>query len=81
MRAALDPAGVILNRHSSAMLPDVMGRLLKRHLEARELVEVMPNHRAEPMPMTLLYPHRRHLSRRLQVFAHWLEALLERNLP
>ncbi|MBN9550629.1 MAG: LysR family transcriptional regulator [Alphaproteobacteria bacterium] len=54
---------------------------VKRHLEARELVEVMPNHRAEPMPMTLLYPHRRHLSRRLQVFAHWLEALLERNLP
>jgi hypothetical protein len=29
------------------------------------------------MPITLLYPHRQHLSRRLQVFADWLEALLK----
>ncbi|UWU17474.1 LysR family transcriptional regulator (plasmid) [Rhizobium sullae] len=50
---------------------------VKRHLEAGELVEVMPGHRAEPMPMALLYPHRQHLSRRLQVFADWLEALLK----
>ncbi len=50
---------------------------VKRHLEAGELVEVMPGHRAAPMPMTLLYPHRQHLSRRLQVFADWLEALLK----
>jgi LysR family transcriptional regulator for bpeEF and oprC len=35
---------------------------VRRHLNAGELVEVMPNHRAEPMPMTLLYPHLRHLS-------------------
>lgn len=50
------------------------------HLEAGELVEVMPDYCAEPMPMTLLYPHRQHLSRRLQVFADWLEALLKRKL-
>jgi DNA-binding transcriptional LysR family regulator len=50
---------------------------VKRHLEAGELVEVMLGHRTEPMPMTLLYPHRQHLSRRLQVFADWLEALLK----
>ena len=53
---------------------------VKQHLEARELIEVMPHHRAEPMPMTLLYPHRRHLSRRLQVFADWLETLLKQQL-
>ena len=53
---------------------------VRRHLEAGELVEIMPHHRAEPMPMTLLYPHRQHLSRRLQVFADWLEALLKRQL-
>lgn len=53
---------------------------VKRHLEVGEMVEVMPGHRAEPMPMTLLYPHRQHLSRRLQVFADWLEALLNRQL-
>ncbi len=51
---------------------------VKRHLDAGELVEVMPHHCAAPMPMTLLYPHRQHLSRRLQVFADWLAALFER---
>ncbi len=53
---------------------------VKQHLEARELVEVMPDKRAEAMPMTLLYPHRQHLSRRLQVFADWLEALLKSHI-
>lgn len=53
---------------------------VRGHLEAGELVEIMPHHRAEPMPMALLYPHRQHLSRRLQVFADWLEALLRRQL-
>lgn len=53
---------------------------VKWHLDAGELVEVMPEYRAEPMPMTLLYPHRQHLSRRLQVFADWLEQLLKREI-
>lgn len=53
---------------------------VKRHLDAGELVEVMPDHRAAPMPMTLLYPHRQHLSHRLQVFADWLEQLLKREI-
>jgi len=44
------------------------------------LVEVMPEYRAEPMPVALLYPHRRHLSRRLQIFLDWLEPLLRRRL-
>jgi LysR family transcriptional regulator, regulator for bpeEF and oprC len=53
---------------------------VKSHLVAGELVEAMPGRRAAPMPMTLLYPHRQHLSRRLQVFAEWLERLLKRDL-
>lgn len=53
---------------------------VRRHLEAGELVEVMPGHRAEPMPITLLYPHRQHLSRRLRVFADWLDALLRKEM-
>lgn len=48
---------------------------VRRHLEQGELVEVLPAHRAEPLPMALLYPHRQHLSRRVQVFADWLETL------
>lgn len=51
---------------------------VRRELEEGRLVEVMPGHRADPLPMTLLYPHRRHLSRRLQVFIDWLQALLQR---
>lgn len=54
---------------------------VRHHLDTGELVEVMPDHRAAPMPMALLYPHRQHVSRRLQVFADWLEALLRRELP
>lgn len=53
---------------------------VRHHLGAGDLVEVMPSYRAEPMPMTLLYLHRQHLSRRLQVFADWLETLLRRLL-
>lgn len=49
---------------------------VRDHLDAGELVEVMPGFRADPMPMTLLYPHRQHLSRRVQAFAEWTEALL-----
>jgi LysR family transcriptional regulator, regulator for bpeEF and oprC len=53
---------------------------VKHHLEAGEFVEVMIKHRAEPMPIALLYPHRQHLSRRLQVFADWLEILIKRTI-
>lgn len=53
---------------------------VREHVARGELVEVMPRHRAAPMPMTLLYPHRRHLSRRVRVFADWLEALLKRKV-
>lgn len=53
---------------------------VRRHLEAGELIEVMADMRAAPMRMTFLYSHRQHLSRRLQVFADWLERLLKREL-
>jgi len=49
---------------------------VRSHLDAGELVAVMPDYRAEPLPMTLLYPTRQHLSRRFQVFAEWLDDLL-----
>lgn len=46
------------------------------HLASGELVEIMPDYRALPMPVTILYPHRRHLSRRLKVVMDWLAELL-----
>jgi len=45
-------------------------------LETGELVEVMPDARPPPMPVHLVYPHRKHLSRRVQAFLSWIEDLL-----
>ncbi|MDH5824124.1 LysR family transcriptional regulator [Luteimonas sp. RD2P54] len=41
-------------------------------LDAGELVEVLPQYAAEPMPVSLLYPHRRNLSPRVRIFMDWL---------
>ncbi|MEJ0037127.1 MAG: LysR family transcriptional regulator [Gammaproteobacteria bacterium] len=53
---------------------------VRAYLRAGDLLEVMPRHRAAPMPMTLLYPHRQYQPRRLQVFVEWLMVLLKRDL-
>jgi DNA-binding transcriptional LysR family regulator len=45
-------------------------------LAAGHLVEVLPRHRPAPMPITLLYPNRRHLPRRVQVFMEWVGAVM-----
>ncbi|CAI1984642.1 LysR family transcriptional regulator [Serratia marcescens] len=49
-------------------------------LDAGELVEVLPGHRAASMPIALIYPHRRQRSRRLAVFHEWFESLLQPHL-
>ncbi len=51
-------------------------RGLHEELRSRRLVEVLPKLRARPMPLTILYPHRRQLSRRVRVFIEWLEAVV-----
>ncbi len=48
---------------------------VRGHLAAGELVEVMPDLRAEPMPLAFVYPHRSRLSRRLKVFMDWAARL------
>ncbi len=50
------------------------------HLAAGELVEVMPDHRPEPMPMHLLFPGSPRTPRRLTAFADWMEEVLQRSL-
>ncbi|MBN3819909.1 hypothetical protein G3N57_26370 [Paraburkholderia sp. Se-20369] len=45
-------------------------------LDSGALVEVMPGHRAAPMDVSAVYPHRRHRSRRLNAFIEWFEALM-----
>jgi DNA-binding transcriptional LysR family regulator len=49
-------------------------------IERLQLVEVLPRHRAAPMPVSLLYAHRRNLPKRVQVFMQWVEALLKPHL-
>jgi len=49
-------------------------------LAAGALVEVMPDSPAPPMPVTLLYPHRRQRSRRLIVFLEWFESQMRAHL-
>lgn len=46
------------------------------HLTAGKLIEVLPGHRPEPLPMTLLFPGNPRTLRRLTAFADWLEDLL-----
>ena len=44
-------------------------------LRAKKLIEILPQYRAEPMPVSLIYPHRRNLSRRVHLFMEWLTEL------
>lgn len=45
-------------------------------LDDGSLVEVLPHLAAEPMPVTLLYPQRRNLPRRVRAFMDWVAELL-----
>jgi DNA-binding transcriptional LysR family regulator len=45
-------------------------------IEQGRLVEVLPQYRAEPMPVSLLYAQRRNLSARVQIFMDWLSNIM-----
>lgn len=45
-------------------------------IEQGRLVEVLPQYPAEPMPVSLMYAHRRNLSKRVQVFMAWIAEVL-----
>ncbi|MCD0503475.1 LysR family transcriptional regulator [Bordetella petrii] len=49
-------------------------------LDRNELIEVLPDKRAAPMPVSLLYPHRRQRSRRLLAFQEWFQELIAPHL-
>lgn len=46
-------------------------------LRAKKLVEILPQYRPSPMPVSLIYPHRRNLSRRVRLFMEWLTELMK----
>jgi len=45
-------------------------------LAAGELVEVLPQWRPAPLPLSIVYSHNRHLSPRVRVFVDWLANVL-----
>ncbi len=46
-------------------------------LKSKKLVEILPQYRAAPLPVSLLYPHRRNLSRRVHLFMEWLTDVMK----
>jgi len=48
---------------------------VREYLRARKLIAILPQYRAKPLPVSLFYPHRRHLSRRVHLFMEWLTSL------
>jgi DNA-binding transcriptional LysR family regulator len=50
---------------------------LESLLASGELVEVLPDLPAEPMPVSILYAHRRHLPKRTQAFMAWVADVLQ----
>jgi len=53
---------------------------VREHLASGELVQVLSAWPAPAMPVHLVYPHRRHLSRRMQAFSAWLAGMLAPHL-
>jgi len=49
-------------------------------LDSGQLIELLPQHCAAPMPVSLIYANRRHQPRRVQVFMNWLEATIRPRL-
>lgn len=51
---------------------------LHEHLQHGELIEVLADYRPTPTPISVVYPHNRHLSGKVKVFVDWLIATLRR---
>jgi DNA-binding transcriptional LysR family regulator len=50
---------------------------VQHHLDAGDLVDVLPAWRAAPMQVSAIYPHWRHRADRVEVFVSWLISLLQ----
>jgi len=55
-------------------------RSSQRLVEEGLLVEVMPEFTAAPMPVSLLYPHRRQIAPRVQAILNWIAQVVEPHL-
>ena len=53
---------------------------LRDLLDAGRVVEILPQYPPEPMPVSIVYPHRRNVSRRVRVFMDWMAGILKPHL-
>ncbi|MFC0139986.1 LysR family transcriptional regulator [Erwinia mallotivora] len=52
-------------------------RGMRQAIKDKRLVEILPHFRPEPMPLSLIFPHRRNLARRVHVFMEWLSRAMQ----
>lgn len=50
------------------------------YLDKGQLLEILPEYRPASMPVSILYPNRRHVPQRVQVFMTWLASLVQPRL-
>lgn len=50
---------------------------VQEELASGELIQILPEYLAPALPVSLLYPNRRHQPRRVRVFMEWLVSLFE----
>jgi len=48
----------------------------RRHVESGALVEILRDFEAEPLPVSLIYPRRRHQARRVRAFIDWIAEVM-----
>lgn len=87
--ANLDMTGVITVNNADAYQATCLAGLgliqvpqtgVQRLIDEGQLVEVLPQYQAEPMPVSLLYANRRHLPKRVQVFMTWMAEIMQPHL-
>lgn len=52
--------------------------MVARHLESGALREILADWRPQPMPISVVYLHNRHLSPKVRVFVDWVSELFQR---
>ncbi|MCV9916933.1 hypothetical protein OIV57_32995 [Burkholderia pseudomallei] len=54
---------------------------LQPHIDSGHLIEQLPGIRAEPKPVSVMYPNRAHLPDKVRVFIDWLTEVFARRYP
>ena len=50
---------------------------VRKELSKGALMEVLDRCKAEPMPISIIYPHRRNMPKRVKVFMDWVEEVIQ----